>query len=406
MQKLLIWGKVTVAALMLTLGVAGTVATPVFATDESEIQPRDSEVMPIHQTEKPKEIVPTFSAETANNDQSAIIKIGNNLLIAGNNLIADRDVDEGISLIAGNNVTVNNQSEYGFVFGNIITLNGMVERDLFIAGNQITLDEDAVIGRDVYTASDSLTVNTNIHGDLSATASTVVLKDVTIDGNVNLSVANVRFEGKVEIAGKLTYNDDAVVSGKDNVTYREIEAYHVEKLSQGAMILGALYGKFLSIASLFLVMVLVIAFAPKLHAKIENESNTSRFGINLAVGLVVLVALPVVSLVAFMTVVAAPVGLIALMAYLIMIYLSQGFAGLWLGHVILEKLCKVKASKANAYIEALIGIVILGILSLIPYLGTITGFLGLVLGLGLIFRSVKPTKTVAEAETSATKSEE
>ena len=145
--------------------------------------------------------------------------------------------------------------------------------------------------------------------------------------------------------------------------------------------------------ALFLIMALICVFYKSLHTKIAEQSTTSRFGTNLAIGLGVLIAIPVIALVALFTLVAAPLGIIALLFYAIMVYLSQGFASIWLGHMILEKLCKLHT---NIYLEALVGVVILGLLSLIPYIGVATGFIAMLLGLGLIVVHVKPQANSAQ----------
>ena len=223
------------------------------------------------------------------------------------------------------------------------------------------------------------------------TADTVVLKDIKITGNLNLSVAHLEIVGKVEVAGAFVYNDNADVSGLEKIKAGSTEAYHVEEIDQAALMVARIYGKIMSLAALFLIMALICAFYPRLHEKLETEATVGRFGTNLAIGLGLLIAVPIVAIFAFFTLVAAPLGIIALAVYLIAIYLAQGFAGAWLGHVIIEKLCK---GKGNIFVETLLGLFILYVCSLIPYLGIITGFLGLLLGLGLILSCIKPVKKV------------
>lgn len=104
---------------------------------------------------------------------------------------------------------------------------------------------------------------------------------------------------------------------------------------------------------------------------------------------------PIMAILLICTVIGAPLGLILLGLYIIAVYLSQGFAGLWLGHLLIEKLCK---GKGNAYLEALVGVAILGALALVPYVGTLTGLLALLLGLGLIVSQIRGKRDQATAE--------
>lgn len=335
------------------------------------------------------EIPPTFSTELSENDRSVKFKLGHSLILTGNNLTTDVANKSGFMLAAGNNLSLRTAAEYSFLVGNTISFAGETTRDLYIAGNSITLTHDAKIGRDVFAAANTLAINADIAGDLAVTADTLVLKDIKISGNLNLDVAHVEFIGQVEVAGAMVYNDNAEVTGLDRVKSGSTEVYHIEQVDPATLVVARVYGKVLSMAALFLVMAIICACYPHLHDKLDQEATVGRFGNNLALGLGVLIAVPIVALFAFFTLVAAPLGVIALAIYLIAIYLAQGFAGAWFGHVLIEKLFKMKG---NIFVEALVGIVLLGLFSVIPYLGVATGFLGLLLGLGIILNCVKPAK--------------
>lgn len=396
MKKLIIG---LVCGIVATLGAVGTLSS-VFAVgaETNTAQPEATNLESTNQdTAKPSEeakpeIPPTFATTLDDNQRLVNFKLGHGLILAGNNITSETENKTGLMLVAGNNLALRTSAEYGFLLGNTISFAGESTRDLYIAGNSVTITHDAKIGRDVFVAANTLNINTNIPGDLAVTADTLVLKDVKISGNLNLDVAHVQFVGQVEIIGTLTYNDSADVSGFEQVKYGSLDAYHITEIDPATAAIARVYGEAFSIIALFLAMALICAFYPKLHDKIESESTVGRFGSNLAIGLGFLIAVPILVIFAFLTLIAAPLGIIALALYLVAIYLAQGFAGVWLGHVIIEKLCK---AKGNIFVEAIIGITLLGLCSLIPYVGVATGFLGLLLGLGLIFNCIKPCKKPA-----------
>lgn len=335
-------------------------------------------------------VAPTFVTELDESHQSIGLWAGKSLLLAGNNLTTSADVKNGLLLVAGNNLYLENNAEYGFIFGNIIKFAGTTQRDFYAAGNSITLSRDAKIGRDVFVASGELRVETDLAGDLSVTADRIIIDDgIEIKGNVNIDADTIEVGDGVKIGGKLVYNDNARTNGIDGIDYGELETYHLEEVSAEARFAAAFYSKFLSIAGLFLVMALMIALYSGLHDKVQTETSAGHFATNLAIGLGALIIVPVVAVFAFLTVVAAPLGVLALLAYFVALYLAQGFTGLWLGHLIIEKLFKLKG---NAFIEALIGIIVLGLLALVPFVGVVTGFLSMALGLGLIVSCIKPSK--------------
>lgn len=402
MEKLVRWLGVGLASFLVVLGIASTLVVPVMATD---VQPRTTEGdgleatsnEPDEPTETVRDIPPTFTTNLEDSNQAVSLRAGQNLLVAGNNISTREEAPLGLMLVAGNMLNLQSASEYSFAFGNVIEYSAETSRDIFMAGNMITLTDDAKVGRDVYAAGNEVQVNTDIPGDLSAVADTVVLKDTKIHGNVNLDASVIKFAGQVEIVGTLTYNDNAAVSGLDNAKYGKVDVYHVVEADGFALFVASVYAKIIGAASLFLIVALICVLMPKLHEKIDHEVAVDRFGMNLVIGLGVLIGVPVVALFSFLTFVAAPLGIIGLLIYGIMIYLSQGFSGIWLGHLIIEKLFK---AKGNIFVEAVVGILILAGLALVPYLNVATGFLGLLLGLGLIvscvFTKFKPAKEAGQ----------
>ena len=339
---------------------------------------------------------PTFSVDVDQENDIASFWFGSNLFAFGNLLGLDDTTDAGLLLAAGSELNLGATSNYGFIAGVAVNYTGTTNHDLFILASNIELDSVARIGGDVYAASNVMTVAADLSGDLSVAAAELTLRDVTIAGNVNLSVDRLNFEGEVKTDGTLTYNDTAVVTGSYDAA--ATSTYEVVEPSPAAVIAATIYSKLLSIAGLFIVTIVFLAFFPSLYQQLIAKSTTSRFGANLTVGLVSLVVVPFISLFAFCTIAAAPLAVIAMVAYAILVYLAQGITGTWLGHLITAQLFK---RPTNRFVEALVGIVILGLVSLIPFLGWVTGFLALLFGLGFIvstgflphFRSLKSTSS-------------
>lgn len=399
-------GGIALAAMLLT-GIVGSES--VMALEEDNCDPgvncipeswrRDGEgIETTAETDDTEdEIEPTFISDVDSDDESATLWMGKNLFLAGNNITSAVDASTGLMFVAGNNLNLSANAEYGFVAGNMISFSGATKRDLFAAGSVVTIEPGAKVGRNVFAAAAAVNLKADLPGDFAATAAEVVIKDAVIKGNVDLTADEIRFEGKVKVAGTLIYNDDAVVSGlnSNGVEVAKIETFHIEEISAGAKFAAEVYSKLFSAAGLFLAMALLCAVYGRLHKNISANVTPDGTGKSFAIGIGALIGIPAFILVMFCTVVATPLGLIALVIYCIMIYLSQGFAGVWLGNLIVVKLCK---SKTNVYLEALIGIVILSALSLIPVVGVITGFAGLLLGLGLITTSLAPHKEIQDAQ--------
>lgn len=329
---------------------------------------------------------PTFSVNDVSNDTSEI-RFGSNLLIAGNGVTSDKDV-KGLLFTFGNQLALQSKSEYTFIAGNIIDYSAETEKDLFVAGNSINIKSDAKLGRDAYIAGNSVTVSTDLgHGSLSIAAARATVEDAIIEGNLNLDVAQAIFLGDVKVKGKIVINSDAEVTGLEHITYDEIERYEVveEDITAGTIWMMKLF----SIVALFITFAVILAMFPGVKGRVEKELAVSQFGKDVLVGMCVLLFVPIIVVFLIMSFVGAPAAIILLVTYLIMIYLSQAFTGLWLGKLIVEKLAH---SKINPFVEALIGITLLGLLVMIPWLGAYIGLLSMLLGLGLFMQTIKPNR--------------
>lgn len=336
-----------------------------------------------------KTIQPRSSSSILGSDVEEL-KFGDNLLLAGESLTDSSSSSNGQKLQVsgllfgfGNTLKTNYESEYAFMAGNYVEINNLVRRDLFVAGNNVIIGADAEIKGSVYGAGSSVKLETNVSGDVSIAAATVKIGDVTIEGNLNLDVDKVIFENGAEVKGVITYNDQADIN-LNNVTYGRVETYEdTEYTLTTAQILTS---KFFSIIALIIAMIIILALFPRLYQRMSTHfENTSSVAKEFIIGVGILIGLPIVGIILMMTVVGIPLTLVLLALYAVIIYLSQGFAGLWLGHMVTKTLIK---AETNKYIEAAIGIILLGLMSLVPYLGTVTGVVGLVFGIGLIVHNL------------------
>lgn len=301
---------------------------------------------------------------------------------AGNNVTSKSDVN-GLSFVAGAIVDVSGTKEYGFFAGETVKVNGLIEKDLFSAGNTVTISKDSSIGRDAYLAGNSVDIQSNIKGAVFVGASLVRLENVTIDGDVSIAANTVEIVGDVTINGLLKINEDAVINNESKLVASKVEKYantsvnfdFTNKISD--IILDFL-------KTIFTGLVLVLVF-PKLFKKIKYELEAKDIGMKLLYGLLLLFAVPMVCIVALTIIVGMSVSVMLLFMYIIAIMLATIFASIVIGHNIYTKLFK---QKENIYLSTLIGIVLVKIIELIPIIGGICSVLVFLYGLGIIWQLV------------------
>ena len=111
-------------------------------------------------------------------------------------------------------------------------------------------------------------------------------------------------------------------------------------------------------------------------------------------GAVILFATPIAAIMVCFTVVGIPIGLIALALYGIAVYLSQIPVALLIGRLIIRRSTEVESKGLLVGVLAL-GLVILIILRLIPFLGFWIGLATALFGLGAVVVSERRLRVEA-----------
>ena len=305
--------------------------------------------------------------------------------IAGNN-VKNKATVNGLSFAAGNEVEIEGTDEYGFYAGNNIYVRGTIQKDLFIAGNNIVLEKDAVISRDVYIAGNTIEIETNIARDLRVAATSVDISGVTINGDVYLSSKDIRLDKDTVITGKLSYPENAEIKGLDEATVGKIKKmksidFNFEKPFKVKAITFCI-----SLVASIITLIVLLFMLPKAKEKLNKlELNASEIIKSLCIGLASLICIPIAAIIALFTGVLTPVAVITLIVYGISIYLSNLLLCYVVGNLITTKLFK----KENTYLAIVCGVVVVKLLELIPFVGLFISFIGLLYGLGLIFKFIK-----------------
>lgn len=313
--------------------------------------------------------------------------------LAGNNIIS-KDHVKGIHFIAGNLVEFNGSSDYGAFAGNSLKINGKIKNDLFIAGNSIEIGEEAIIGRDLYAAARLVTLKSNLNGNAFIGGERVVLENITIDGDLRLAAETITINGKVTITGTLEYNDNAQIMGLSNLTVAETKTYVGSSADEKLSFLTAATSRILFLLGRLLVTIVFIALASKFSKRLISEYSLKNSWKDIALGLGLVIAVPLAAIFIMVTVIGLPLALVGIGFYILFIYLASSVTGLVLGDVLAKRL--FKKEKMHIFLKATIGIVLITLLSLIPYVGGLISAMSLCYGFGYlvhkIFRQPKAAK--------------
>ena len=313
-------------------------------------------------------------------------KYDSSQFVFGNFVKASSSV-AGIQFSAGNTLDISGDTEYGLYAGNAITINSNIGRDLFVAGNTINVGSNSVLGRDVYLVGSSIKINVNVGRDLRASCSSLDISGITINGNAYLDVTELIMDENTTITGKLSYVVGTKVIGKEKATIGEFEEKEDSDFGKVEINFGTtITAQLMSAAAAIVVAIALFYMIPSVKKRLDDEElSVGRIGSSIGKGFGCLVVIPIVSVVAAITGVLTPVGLIVLALYVIGIYLASVLSGYIIGRVIMTNLFK----NDNEYLSIIVGILLIRLLGLVPVISGIVTMLCLLYGMGLLYNLVK-----------------
>lgn len=308
---------------------------------------------------------------------------------AGNNIILNSNI-KGISFVAGNDLNLSDITEYGMYVGNTIEINGNIANDLFVIGNVITINKDAIIGRDSYMMASEVNIFGNINRNVYISSESINIDNVTINGNLMVLAENISFGDNVNITGTFKYNNDAKIFGMNNTTFGMTQIYDnvYDNNKENDSIFGTIIFKLFS-------TLLIGLFICLIFPNILNKIDKQNFNINdclgkIGKGLLFMIIAPFTFIILLISIVGIKLSLIGIGVYTLIMCLANVFTSYFIGNLIYKNTFK---AKHNMYLSMIIGIVFIILLTYIPYIGWLIGFLSILLGIGIILNLMFSKKT-------------
>lgn len=329
--------------------------------------------------------------------------VNGDVICAGETIVIDGVINGNI-IAVGSTIRIDGEvTDSVRAAGATIVIGGKVGKDIFVAGNDINLKNVGAIGRDLFFASSSINVDVPIDRNIKGYAETADLNSL-IRGNVEVGATNLTISSTASIKGNLTYvsaNEAVVNSGA------QIEgtvAHNLPKAKSSVSPNLSVWFKIIAFLTTLVTGALIILIAPK-RASAVAESIKRKPLATLGWGALILFVTPLAALITFITVIGIPVGLIGLLLYGSVIYLSQVAVGLFIGSLIIGRFAT--ASSRGVLVGAFtLGFAILTLIKLIPYIGFPIWLATALFGIGAIVLSQKtgdrlPDSNIGETPTAA-----
>ncbi|WP_195251393.1 polymer-forming cytoskeletal protein [Romboutsia sp. 1001713B170207_170306_H8] len=314
-----------------------------------------------------------------------------NLFSCDSNIAVNKDVDGDVYTF-GNSISIGNiiggdiisagrdiNIQSSEVKGNIRTASQTVNIDvgrtknITVAGESINIG-DKTNANAIYLAASDISFKGETN-DFYASAQTIVI-DGTVNGNLNVDCENITFTENAVVKGniKVKSSNEPNLNSKMSMSDIDYEKITTNNEEEGIFTKSNIVDFLISlVAAIITGLILYVLLNKSLFGFDRKLSKSYKY---LLIGLAVLIIMPILSLLLIISVICVPVGIIILILYGIIIYLCPVILGIILGQLIL--------SKQNPILQVLLGILIIKVLLLIPYISFIIWFLSVLFILGLI----------------------
>ena len=318
--------------------------------------------------------------------------VNDSYYITGSNVTIDDDILSDLNVL-GNNITVNSNVSGDFhaagknivingdvgddlmILGGYVELRGSVKGDLLIFGGKVLIGEDSIISGDSIVLGGEFEYLGNTNGDLNA-----------INGNVNLNGYvggnSVITTQKLIVGGFFDTSDISSVvyfaPEKADVS-EELDSafvYNRTKEWKESRLIQSNLSSFFGFWSLLRFITTIVMIYLIIHLFKPFTNTVVNFGDNkwlssLIIGLIVTIAIPAISILLMVSLIGLPLGIILLTVFSIVFIIRVAVASMIVGgwtKSLYEKRKSANHKHTNLFFST-IGLIILLLVKMIPYIG-------------------------------------
>lgn len=284
------------------------------------------------------------------------------VLVAGGTVNISGAIDGDLRIIGGT-VTIGGKvhGDVAVIGGQVrLESTGVVDGDLLVAGGQVRID-GPVVGK-VYAGGGAVRVDSVLQSDLLVAADSITIeKGSRIGGDFHYRAPQKAvIESGALVDGKTIYKESRKLSEIGTTSLRE---------SLFAFLSLWIILKFIMTALVALIIVLLFNH---LAEEIIQQAVTRPWR-SVLIGFALLVSIPAAALVTLITIVGAPLGILALLAYGFFLMLSIPLGAIMLGTQLIQYLNKSSLVVVD-WRAALLGVLLYTLIGFIPFLGWIAQY--------------------------------
>lgn len=307
------------------------------------------------------------NAYIAGADVSIESTVAGDLYAAGAKIIITGDVEQDLN-VGGGDINLNGKVGGDVrIGGGDITITETIAGDLIIGGGSVTISSTSSIGGDLIVGAGRLVLDAPVKGAVRIGGGDVIINS-EITGPVWVQAdTSLTFGPKAKVASEVKYKGrkDAVINEGASVTNLQFEK--IEKKSMGSVksvVGGAIVIQL--IAAIIAGLVLIKIFPKRVKWLVGGIAQNPWM--NLGLGFLGMVVIPMAVFVALITFVGYYLAFILMTWFILALMLACLVASIFLGASIEKLLTKGTELKIN-WQSVVIGVVAIGLIKLIPIIG-------------------------------------
>jgi hypothetical protein len=311
-------------------------------------------------------------------------RVSGDVVIAGQRLSLDGPVTEDV-IAAGEIITINgNVGDDIRAAGRLVQVKGEVGDHIVAAGETVTLGPQSRITSWAWLAGHEVEVLGRVGQQLKIAAEEVIIAG-EIMGEVEIMAEEVSILADAVIHGPLRVQSPnppevaegaRVLGGVEHVPMPEFDYAPVAKL---LLLIGLVY-----ILGLILTGIVYYLMFPKFSVNTGRQIEQVPL-ITLGLGFAVLFITPLLILLLFSLGFGFLLGILLAAAYLLMVVLGGMTGVIYVSDVTLRRLFKKEAAGKGVMVLTLIGaFILLALVQIIPFIGSLVVFLLVVMGIGAL----------------------
>jgi hypothetical protein len=258
-----------------------------------------------------------------------------------------------------------------------VELNGTVAKNVMAWTEHLRIDSKALVGGSLMVGTNLGELNGKVGGDVMAFAKIVEVEG-SLGRNFKMEGESLRIGPGAEVAGYTKFWGRHPAEVSPTAKLAEPVQFTLRKHGPDYATARYYWHRVLGWGASFVFGLAILLIAPAFFYDVASACK--RVGPTAGLGVLFLLATPIAAILVCFTLVGLPVGISTLLLWMISIYSAQVFVGAWLG----EKILGTGTGLGPMIGRLALGLAIIRVLAMLPYLGGLVMFLAVIWGLGAL----------------------